>query len=290
MPQPDVVVVGDVMLDVSVEAGQLERGGDVHGDVVIRPGGGGANAAVWAAHAGAGVRFHGRIGDDVPGRILSEALEERGVEPALARDPDASTGSLLVVHSGGTRSMVADRGANARLSPDDFPERLKTGAVLVSGYLLFHPDSEPAARAALDRAEAAYTGIDAASWPLIRDYGADRFLKATSRATILLANEEEARILAPGDPDASARDLSRSYPVAVIKLDGGGAIVGKDGVATRVEGRTVEPVDPTGAGDAFAGVLLTRLAQGNDLPAAAADAAEAAGAVVGGPAMWPERS
>ena len=41
------------MLDVHVASGALARGGDVHGRVAIRPGGTSANAAVWAAWAGA---------------------------------------------------------------------------------------------------------------------------------------------------------------------------------------------------------------------------------------------
>ena len=289
MPGPGVIVVGDVMMDVSVAGPELERGGDVHGHVTLRPGGGGANAAVWAAHAGAAVTFHGRVGDDAPGRVLADALRERGVSPVLSIDPEASTGAILVVHRGNERSMVADRGANARIRPDDLPDRLSAGAVHLSGYLLFHPGSEPAARAALDRAEADHVAVDAASWPLLRDFGPERFIEATRRATILLANEAEARTLAPGDPGESARALSRSYRHVVVKLDGGGAVLAADGGTHRVAGPRVEPVEPTGAGDAFAGVLLARLAAGADLSTAADEAAHAAATVVGSAETWPAR-
>src|SRR5205814_3101740 len=61
--RPDLIVVGDVMVDVTVEAGALIAEGDVHGEVRLRAGGGGANAAVWAAHRGAQVRLYGRVGD-----------------------------------------------------------------------------------------------------------------------------------------------------------------------------------------------------------------------------------
>jgi ribokinase len=255
---------------------------------VATSGGGGANAAVWAAHAGAAVTFHGRAGDDAPGRVLAEALRERGVSPVLSIDAEASTGAILVVHRGSERSMVADRGANARIRPDDLPDRLRAGAVHLSGYLLFHPGSEPAARAALDRAEADHVAVDAASWPLVRDFGPERFVEITSTATMLLANEDEARALAAGSAEESARTLSRSYRHVVVKLDGGGALFGSDGAVAAVPGRRVDPVDPTGAGDAFAGVLLGRLALGSE-PIEALDAAtETASLVVGSTAMWPE--
>jgi ribokinase len=286
---PDLIVVGDVMLDVSVAASELERGGDVHGRLNVRPGGGGANAAVWAAHTGADVHFHGRIGDDAVGRVVAETLRERGVTPVLTTDPAAPTGAILIVHQGGKRSMVADRGANAHIAPQDLQDRLVAGAVHLSGYLLFHPGSEPTARAALERAEAAHVAVDAASWPLIRDFGPERFVEATRPATMLLANQDEAGTLAPGTPEESARVLSRRYRHAVVKLDEGGALLGEDDSVEHVGGRRVEPVDPTGAGDAFAGVLLARLALGANLMDALEDAVEAAATVVGQSTTWPEK-
>src|SRR5947207_13940119 len=103
------------MVDVSVAATELSPGGDVHGQVRIRPAGAGANTAVWAAWAGARVRLHGAVGDDAAGRMVAEALAARGVEARLAVKPGARTGAMLVVHQPGERSMVADRGANAEL-------------------------------------------------------------------------------------------------------------------------------------------------------------------------------
>jgi sugar/nucleoside kinase (ribokinase family) len=289
MDRPDVVVVGDVMVDVSVAASRLARGGDVHGRVVIRPGGAASNAAVWAAWAGSRVRLYGRVGADLPGRLVREALAERGVQPELAEDREARTGAVLAVVEAGKRSLAADRGANARITPDDLPARLEAGAVLLSGYLVFHPDSEAAARSALERADSAHVAVDAASWPLVRDYGPERFLATTHAATMLLANQDEARTLSPGGPEESARALSRSYRHAVVKLDLGGAVLGMAGDCVTIPGRRVEPVDPTGAGDAFAGVLLALLARGVEMETAMAEANEAAATVVGGPSNWPKR-
>ena len=66
----DLVCVGDVMLDIRVDAEALKRGGDVHGRVLLQPAGTSANAAVWGAWAGAATRVYGRIGDDLPGRTV----------------------------------------------------------------------------------------------------------------------------------------------------------------------------------------------------------------------------
>jgi sugar/nucleoside kinase (ribokinase family) len=275
------------MVDVGVAAGELARGGDIHGDVRLRPGGSAANAAVWAASAGAQVRLHGRVGDDLPGRLLTRALEERGVEPALKVDPSSRTGAVLSVREPGERSMVADRGANARLSPVDLPERLQAGAVLVSGYLLFHPGSEPAARAALERADAGHVAVDAASWPLIRDYGPSRFLEATAPATLLLANEGEAEALGGAPGEDAVPTLLGSYACIAVKMGARGALIASGDGIQHIESPAVDEVDPTGAGDAFDGILLASMARGSAVAEAARAACEAGARAAASPDPWP---
>lgn len=287
--RPDVIAVGDVMLDVAVDAEELARGGDVHGDVVVRPGGSATNAAVWAAAEGARVRLHGRVGDDLAGRLIRTAVEERGVDAALAVDPEARTGAVMVAREAWERSMVADRGANARLSPDDFPEDLEAGAVLVSGYLLFHPGSEAAGRAALERARADHVAVDAASWPLLRDLGPGRFLDAIAPANVLLLNGREAETLAGPDPEAAAGRLAKRFEVVAVKLGPRGALVASGGGVKRFPAEPVEEADPTGAGDAFDGVLLAALALGAAMDHAVRRACAAGAAVAASPSSWPER-
>ena len=285
--QPDLIVVGDVMVDVSVDAATLKRGGDVHGDVRLRPGGAGANAAVWAATSGARVRLFARVGDDLPGRLLAQALEERGVDARLRFDSGSRTGTMLVLNEPGERSMVADRGANAALEPDDLPERLSARAVLVSGYLLFNPSSEPAARAALERADSPVVAVDAASWPLVRAFGAERFVSATKRATLLLANELEAEALTGLAGEAAARDLAGAYGAACIKLGAAGAVWAEGDRVIASPAPQVEEIDATGAGDAFDGALLAALARGTGPERALALACHAGARAAGSHQPWP---
>src|SRR5439155_10700300 len=159
-------------------------------------------------------------------------------------------------------SMVADRGANATMSPEDLPRRLVAGAVLVSGYLFFHPRSEAVAIAALARSEAPIVAVDAASWPLLEAYGRDRFLGATREATMVLANAREAETLTALPAIEAAPALAQRYAMACVKLGPEGAILVGEGRMIRAVADGVETVDPTGAGDAFDGVLLASLAGG----------------------------
>jgi sugar/nucleoside kinase (ribokinase family) len=287
--RPDLIMVGDVMTDVSVRAGSLAKGGDVHGEVRVRPAGSGANGAVWAAAAGARVRLHGRVGDDLLGRLLAESLRERGVEPALKVEPSARTGAMLVVHELGDRSMVADRGANACLRPQDLPDRLDAPVVLVSGYLLFDPGSEAAARAGLERATGWLVAVEAASWPLVEAYGPGRFFEATAGANFLLANEAEARALTGRGVEGAMDLLLERYEYVVLKQGAQGAMHARRGYGRGHTGtEPVEEVDPTGAGDAFDGMLLARVALGDQIGPAIRAAVAAGARAAASTDPWPE--
>jgi sugar/nucleoside kinase (ribokinase family) len=285
--RPDLIVVGDVMLDVAVAGPALVRGGDVHGDVLIRTGGSGANAAVWAAWAGARVQLYGRVGDDLAGRLLVEALRQRGVEPHLALDRDTPTGAMLVVRNRGDRSMVASRGANGNVLPADLPDRLEARAVLLSAYLLFYLRSQPAALAVVQRSAADILAVDPSSWPLLEDFGAEKFLEATEACTMLLANQEEAVALTGATGEEAARQLSWRYVVAVVKQAARGALLGRAGHVLHAPSPMVDEGDPTGAGDAFNGVLLASLAQGLPEEAALARACRAGAAAASSLEAWP---
>ena len=284
----DLLRIGDVMLDVRADARALVHGGDVHGTVGVQPGGTSANAAVWAVWDGAEARVHGGVGADLAGRLLAEALRERGVKMHLTPYPDAATGTMLVMHEAGERSMVADRGANARLRAEELPGMLVCGAVLVSGYLLLHDDTQATAVAAMERAVAPLVAVDAASWPLVASFGVPRFFEATSRATVVLANEREARTLTGLEGEDAARALGERFPVAAVKLGARGAVAVVDGALYRVPGESIDEVDPTGAGDAFDGVLLGALACGAAADEALARAAHAGALAASSAQAWPE--
>src|SRR5919204_543659 len=213
------------------------------------PGGSGANTAAWLGHLGAPVRFAGRVGlADM--RRHAGALERCGVEARLAGDPRASTGRIVVLTH--DRSMFTDRGANRRLSVDDLPADLLDGVthIHVSGYSLVEEGPRAAVLGLVARAGLPWS-VDPASAAFVRDMD---FLGWTAGATVCFPNEDEAEVLGDGLLDA--------YEVVALKRGGRGARVLRRGAATvDVPARAVEPVEPTGAGDAFAAgaVVASRL-------------------------------
>ena len=282
MTSLDVVAVGDVMVDVRIPAEAVAEG-HVVGVVRMHAGGSAANAAAWAAAAGARSGVVGRVGDDLSGRAVRRELEERGIRASLAVDADLPTGC---VRAFGER-VIAERGANARLAPDDVPSSPGTPAVLVSGYILLQAGSEAAGLAALERASGPWIAVDAASVRLLRGYGRDAFMEATERATVLLLNDEEALALTNSEPEQAARTLADRYRLVCVKRGAVGAVALFEGTVLHAEPPTAERGDGTGAGDAFAGALLAALVRGAS-PQAALEAACAAGAAaVASTGVWP---
>jgi sugar/nucleoside kinase (ribokinase family) len=282
MASPGVVTVGDIMVDARVPA---EAAGEAHvvGKVRLHAGGSAANAAVWAAAAGAATRVVGRVGDDFAGRALRRELEARGVDARLAVDSDLPTGCVLQL---GERT-IAERGANARLDPSDFPSAIEAGAVLVSGYVLLHADSGTAALAALERARSDWIAVDAASARLLERYGSQRFLDATRPATVLLLNADEASALTGSEPEEAARSLAGLYRLVCVKRGADGAVACFHGRLGRADAPPVDLVDDSGSGDAFAGALLAALAGGVSVGAALEAACCAGAEAAASDGLWP---
>jgi sugar/nucleoside kinase (ribokinase family) len=283
----DVVVVGDVMVDVlAAMSGPIARGSDTPATVTTAGGGSGANVAAWLAGQGVPTAYVGRVGDDALGRESVSALTDRGVTAWISTDPERATGACIVlVEPGGERSMLPDAGANASLGPEHLPQRpFRPGGHLhLSGYTLLNPGSRDAGLAALSLAAAAdmTVSVDPSSAALLEHLGAAQFLAMTRGVDLLLANQDEAAVLAGvASSHEAAERLGDTYREVVVKLGADGALWQQGFISASAPAeRGVEVVDTTGAGDAFAAGFLaswllhpepeTALAAGNRLAARA---------------------
>ncbi len=280
MTEPALSAVGELMVDVSV------RGPGGHeAEVRLGPGGSAANAAGWAAACGARATVIGRVGADPAGRMLRAELLGRGVEARLAVDERARTGTFLAFSRDG--EIVADRGANARLEPSDLPARIEADAVLVSGHVLLRDGSAPAGRAALERARAVWIAVDVGSAGLVSEGGLELVRERARGASVLLANEAEARALTGAEAEEAARVLGGAFRLACVKRGAKGAVAVLDGRVASATAPRVAVVDGAGAGDAFAAGLLVALARGRELAAALGEGCRC-GALAAGPGgPWP---
>ncbi|MCX4777634.1 carbohydrate kinase family protein [Streptomyces sp. NBC_01264] len=293
-----LLVVGDVVTDVvAVHAEPLAPGTDTAARIRTLPGGAGANAACWAAHAGAAeVRLLARVGAESAG-WHERALLDAGVRPRLVVDPAEPTGTVVALVGGDAeRTFLTDSGASLRLSPADWEPALLDGVahLHLSGYLFFADTSRELALVALRdaRARNVPVSVDPASAGFLASSGPERFLAAAAGAGVLLPNEDEALLLAgshsgrtgadgAGALARAAAELSRRVPLVVVTRGGAGALVAEDGrVTAEVAAESAEAVDSTGAGDAFTGAFLAaRLAGAGSAWAAGAGCRAAALAV-----------
>ncbi|MCB5166789.1 PfkB family carbohydrate kinase [Streptomyces bambusae] len=284
-----LLVVGDVVTDVvALHPEPLAPATDTPARIRTLPGGAGANAACWAAHAGvAEVALLARVGAD-SAAWHEAALRRAGVRPRLVVDPQEPTGTVVsLVDAAAERTFLTDSGAALRLSPADWSDGLLDGVahVHLSGYLFFAVPSRDLARLVLRAARdrGVPVSVDPASAGFLRTAGPERFLDDVAGAGILLPNEAEAALLAGqpagAAPAEAAAALSRRVPLVVVTQGAAGALVAEGGAVTaRVPGAPAPAaVDSTGAGDAFTGgFLAARLA--GAAPAAAAAAGCRAGA------------
>ena len=272
--EAEVVVVGDVNTDVVVVLeGEPAPGSDRPATIRSRGGGAGANVAVHLARLGVPVALAGCVGDDPAAAGLREELTAAGVRLALRTVPGAATGTVVsLVEPGGQRSMLADRGANLALAPEDIPPPASGGHLHLSGYTLLDPGPRAAGMAALAAAVAAgcTVSVDPASTGPLARYGVDRWSADTAAATVLLPNADEARLLTGcTDPTAAALALAARHEVVAVSLGADGAVWAS---GTTVVHRPAHPtlvVDTTGAGDGFTAGLLAawlRARQGGGEP------------------------
>ena len=253
----DVVVVGKANVDYLVRGPRLPHPGQsVTGDLFQEaPGGKGANQAVGVARLGATSALVARIGNDVRGDSIVEALITEGVVvDYVVRDPSAFTGvALCQVGGDGEKQILSAAGANARLSVDDVraaSDAIRSARVVLLQLGVPLPAVEEAIR--LGRAAGARIVLDPGPPAPLRD-------DLLAQIDVIRPNCSEARALT----DVEVLDRQSAHTAAAALLRRGvGAVAVQAGDQGDLllwrEGELwlprfdVERLDATGAGDAFA--------------------------------------
>ena len=272
-----ITVFGSINVDLVTRVARTPGPGEtVHGsDYRLIPGGKGANQALAAARAGADVRLVGAIGDDFLSRVALTELEEGGVDLTHVARLAGTTGlAIITVDETGENAIVVAPGANARAAALSIPSNaLSAGDTLLLQMEVPFAESLSAAR--LAREAGARVILSVAPYTPLPPEDTHCF-------DILIVNEHEAADLARHlgvsgtGPEEIVTALAGQLDRAVIATLGpdGAIAAGRDGLV-RVPALKVTPVDTTGAGDTFCGVLAAYLDEGASLRTAMARAAVA---------------
>jgi ribokinase len=254
-----VVCVGDVMLDVIVNAPQgLVPDDDTPAQITFAAGGQAANVAAWVSELGGAARVVGPMSEHGHGPLVVTSLRARGVGmrgPRVAR-----SGAVVSLLQQGTRSMASDAGDTTwltRLDATDLPEALDW--LFVSGYALLRCPTPWVLTSfvAAARRRGARVAVDLASASMIEAYGGGRFraLCHELEPAVLLGNDAEWQAFSRG-PAAAGSFGAGGRTVLVLKHGARGATFVIDGVGDDREPAAGPVVDVTGAGDALAAGFL----------------------------------
>lgn len=262
-----VCVVGSFMMDLVASAPRRPLPGEtlIGTGFAMHLGGKGMNQAVAAARNGARVAMVGRLGNDEFGERFRAALAEEGIDDfAVSTDPSDGTGiGLPVVEPDGANSIIVVPRANSRLTVDDV---LAAAPAITAADCLLLQFELP-----LDTAVLAARLARGAGRAVVLNPAPALSPPAELRGLVdyLIVNEGEAELLAGtanGASDAAGwlRQSWRASGVVVTVGERGALVAEGDGV-WRASALTVPVVDTVGAGDAFSGALVARLALGHAL-------------------------
>ena len=273
-----VIVFGSINIDIAVSLERLPgRGETVLGrDCVISPGGKGANQAHAARRAGAEVAMAGRVGVDAFAAPALARLRAEGVDLSHVAEADEPTGcaTIWVEEGTGASTIAVASGANMRVTHSQVPDDLLDGEPVL---LLQHEVPLDENRHLIERATRRGCRIllnAAPAFPVPED--------VLAALDLLIVNEIEIAQLAAcaGGGDEPVERLpgwfARRFGLTVAATFGPeGALCHSDRESFHTPALSIEPVDTTGAGDTFSGVLAATLDAGHSLRDAARYAAAA---------------
>ena len=264
-----ILVFGSINADLIVPVPRLPRPSEtvLGDDYALLPGGKGANQALAARRAGAAVVLAGAVGADPFADIALDLLRREGVDTRLVRVVEQPTGcAAIMVSKEGENLIAVASGANMSVRSRQVADELLGPDITLVAQMEV-PPSETEALIRRMRAHHGRVLLNLAPALPIEP-------ALLGEIDLVIANEGEATTLGP-DPARLAMRLRQGF---VITRGAAGSVAYlRDGTRLEVPALKIEPLDTTGAGDTFVGVLAAALDLGSDLEIALRRASAAAG-------------
>ena len=265
--QPHIAVVGSANMDLTTFTDHFPKPGEtVFGKKFqLGFGGKGANQAVAARLCGANVSMVARVGDDLFGNATITNFHSRGIDTSyVSITPGVATGvAPIFVDSAGQNRILVVKGANDCLVPSDIDA---AADLLRRADCILLQLEIPVETVYYTLRFARRHGIHCILNPAP---GQPLDIAELANAAYVIPNEAEAETLS-GLPITSLEDaracalhlLKSALQRVIVTLGANGALrASADGVE-HVMAYQTNPVDTTGAGDAFIGSFASFLAEG----------------------------
>ncbi|MDO4961320.1 MAG: carbohydrate kinase [Eubacteriales bacterium] len=266
MKSIDVTAIGELLIDFT-ENGISEQGNPV---LEVNPGGAPCNVLSMLSRLGRKTAFVGKVGDDMFGRQLRQAISEAGIETkGLVTDTLVNT-TLAFVHTkpDGDRefSFYRNPGADMMLSPEELDKSLIEGCrIFHFGSLsMTHEQCRAATKKAIDLSENAGAllsfdpNLRAPLWESL-DEARRQISYGMQHCHILKISDNEIQwFTGIDDFDKGIEYLQEKYGIPMILLSMGkdGSRAYANGLRVEVPGFTVKTIETTGAGDTFYACIL----------------------------------
>jgi ribokinase len=264
-----ILVFGSINVDLIIPVPYLARPGEtvLGGEYALLPGGKGANQALAARRAGSEVMLVGTTGRDPFAPLALDLLQRDGVDTRLVRGVERLTGcAAIMVSTAGENAIAVSPGANFDIRSEWVPDELiNENTILLAQMEVPFAETEAMLRRVRQRGGRCVFNL-APALPID--------LALFSSIDLLVANEREAASIGV-DLTQIARQLRRG--IVVTRGAAGATVLLADGASFNLPALAVDPVDPTGAGDTFVGVLASGLDLGCCFELALLRASAAAG-------------
>ena len=287
---PKIAVVGGTYVDMAIRCDRMPLPGQsvIGSDLSYAPTGPGPIQAVAAALCGCEVNLISKVGGDAFAEMIKKSLSDFKVNTDFIYTAEAKKTGVVVtfVNSEGENAGCKYCGANVALTSQDIEAAEKV--ISEADVCLIHGRLPQEAIISLIRCAQLHSTkiiLDPASpietenringeLPLEYfdvDIMIPNLYEAAEITEYSAANIKDAKLI--------GSDLvARGVGTAIIKVGKRGSVVVDRTGADHVPAFTIELVDPTGTGDAFAGALAAYCATGEDIRAAV-KFASAAGAL-----------
>ncbi|GEN50108.1 carbohydrate kinase family protein [Alkalibacterium pelagium] len=255
-----ILVIGAITADISITAESFNQGKMNRGTSSYTLGGVGWNIARNLSALDLPVKLISAVGNDAFGMEALKEADKWGIDTSdvVIKDERSTPTILIATHADGSESLsVKSPNVLDSITRDSLESIRET--IHLSKYCILDGSLEPEVLAGIrELLPEATILLDPAS-----EEEADKLVEVFTLADIIKPNQSEAEIWA--DQKISSNEdakravdslMKKGAKQIVLPLEDGGAVYNDSNSIRRLKGIQVDPVNTTGAGDAFLSGLI----------------------------------